>query len=184
MKKNLTITVLLTLVFSIESIAQKNAKPMALRAMYVYIGGTLGGSMEIKGESLDILSPNAIDVLAYSEGISSPGCTNNICGIPNQQDLSFTIYQTKNYPILRQALITHAVLNLELTVINGASETSKIYLEDAYISSISGGGSGGEDRLTANITIGAKKWHYSYTPDKGTPTSHGWNFETNKLFIH
>lgn len=185
MKKNLTIAFLLTLVFSIGSFAQKNAKPTALRAMYIYIGGTLGGSMEIKGESVDALSPNAIDVLAYSEGISSPGCINNNCPVPNQQDLSFTIYQTKNFPILRQALITHAVLNMELTVINGALETSKIYLEDAFISSISSGGSGGEDRLTANISVSAKKWFYSYKPSAREATiSHGWNFETNTAFTH
>ena len=39
-------------------------------------------------------------------------------------------------------------------------------MKDCLISSISTGGSGGEDRLTENITINFGEFEYAYTPQK------------------
>ena len=46
---------------------------------------------------------------------------------------------------------------------------AKIKLTEVLITSISTGGSGGEDRLTENVTLNFSKVHFDYTPqdDKG-----------------
>ena len=39
-------------------------------------------------------------------------------------------------------------------------------MKDCIVSSISTGGSGGEDRITENITINFGEFEYTYTPQK------------------
>ncbi|HEX3867907.1 MAG TPA: type VI secretion system tube protein Hcp, partial [Gemmatimonadaceae bacterium] len=46
-----------------------------------------------------------------------------------------------------------------------------IELDELIVTSLSEGGSGGEDRLTENVTLNFAKFLYTYTPQKadGTP---------------
>jgi type VI secretion system secreted protein Hcp len=54
-------------------------------------------------------------------------------------------------------------------------EYVKIHIEDIIVSSISTGGSGGEDRLTENVTLNFGRFKVDYTPQKadgsGEPTA-------------
>ena len=45
-------------------------------------------------------------------------------------------------------------------------EYIKIELESLLVTSVSTGGSGGEDRLTENITLNFKRFKYIFTPQK------------------
>ena len=177
MKKTLALKFLFLFLVTLSSRAQQNARPQAV-TMTVQIGGTtpsnLGGALA---------SPNLITILAFSEGLSSSCTTQNTCPVATQQDISMTMYQTSDFILLRQALINHTKFNLELTAAFGNGDLSKIYIEDATVSSISNGGSGGEDRLTMNVSIYAPKWdHYFDTAGVGGISHFGWNFLTNSTF--
>jgi type VI secretion system secreted protein Hcp len=45
-------------------------------------------------------------------------------------------------------------------------EYIKIKMEKVMVTSISTGGSGGEDRLTENVTLNFAKFNYEYVPQK------------------
>ena len=64
-------------------------------------------------------------------------------------------------------------------------EYIKLKLQEVLITSVSTGGSGGEDRLTENITLNFAKFNLDYTPqdDKGaagTAIPAGWDVAANK----
>ncbi len=66
-----------------------------------------------------------------------------------------------------------------------ALEYLKIKMEDVIISSISTGGSGGEDRLTENVTLNFGKVSVDYVPQKpdgsgDAPIKMGWDIAANK----
>jgi type VI secretion system secreted protein Hcp len=179
MKKKLIIIVLFPLLIALNSNAQQNARPAAI-SMILQIGGSapsnLGGGMAF---------PGLMNVLAWSENISSNCTATNVCATPNQQDLSITLYQEDDYILMRQALLNNVLLNLELTNTGSSpASVSKIYLESARIASISTGGSGGEDKLTMNVTFSAPKWDHYYIPAVGPSIHYGWNFITNTPFSH
>ena len=63
-------------------------------------------------------------------------------------------------------------------------EYLKIKMTDVIISSVCTGGSGGEDRLTENVTLNFGKFQVEYTPQKkdgaGEPAvTVGWNIAEN-----
>ena len=69
-----------------------------------------------------------------------------------------------------------------------AGETPLIYLvikmTEVMVTAVSTGGSGGEDRLTENVTLNFAKVEVTYTPqDKtgkaGDPIPYGWNIAEN-----
>lgn len=181
MKTKLTFKLIFLTLFAFNSWAQNNAKPQAID-MTIQIGGSLPSNL---GGALAF--PSLIPVLAWSEGISTSCTTANTCPTPNQQDISFTVYQTTDFIRFRKALLTNTKFNLELVSAFGNGDVSKIYLEDASVSSISTGGSGGEDRLTMNVSIFAPKWDHNFQPSKASGMSSihfGWNFVTNTAFSH
>jgi len=134
---------------------------------------------ELKGESKDSKHKGEIDVLAWSWGASNSGNaqvgTGAGAGKVNVQDLSFTKY------------IDSATCPMLLTVCNGKHwdsalltvrkagenpvEYLKIKMTEVLVTSLSTGGSGGEDRLTENVTLNFAKVNVDYTPqdDKGKP---------------
>ena len=65
-------------------------------------------------------------------------------------------------------------------------EYLKIKMTDVLITSVSTGGSGGEDRLTENVTLNFAKVNSEYQPQKkdgskdGGPIPFGWDIEENK----
>jgi type VI secretion system secreted protein Hcp len=66
-------------------------------------------------------------------------------------------------------------------------EYIKITMSDLIVTSVSTGGSGGEDRLTENVTLNFAKVKFEYDPQakegagKGVKTA-AWNIAENKAF--
>ena len=150
---------------------------------------------DIKGESTDKKHPDQIDVLAWSWGISNSGTTHQGggggAGKANVQDLSFTKYTDASSHALLLAASNgqhYAKANLYVRKAGGKGapiEYIKIEMDEVMITSVSCGGSGGEDRLTENVTLNFAKVKYEYTPQKadgsgdGTKET-GWDIAANK----
>jgi type VI secretion system secreted protein Hcp len=132
----------------------------------------------IDGESTDKVKTKWIDVLAWSWGISNSGTTHQGMGggsgKANVQDLSFTKYVDASSHALLGAVSTGEHFPTANLVVRKAAgkdaviEYIKIDMEEVLITSVSTGGSGGEDRLTENVTLNFAKVTYKYTPQ--TPT--------------
>lgn len=148
---------------------------------------------DIKGESIDSSHKEEIDVLAWSWGMSQSGTTHTGtgggAGKVNVQDLSFTKWVDKASSNLMLYCCngTH-IPEAKLTVRKAGAtplEYLVITLNDMIISSVSTGGSGGEDRLTENVTINFAKVKVSYQPQKadgsadGGAIEMGWNIPEN-----
>lgn len=120
----------------------------------------------VKGESRDSAKKEAIDVLAWSWGSSSSASGRRIqCSI---QDVSVTKYVDAASPdLLMGQLDGHVYRTAKLTV-RKAGDTPLEYIviefNDVRITSVSTGGSGGEDRLTENISFNFSSAVYTYTP--------------------
>jgi type VI secretion system secreted protein Hcp len=154
--------------------------------MFIKIG-------DIKGESSDAAHKESIDVLAWSWGMSQSGSAHvgggAGSGKVNVQDLSITKYVDKGTTALMLASCkgTH-IPKAVLTVRKAGDkplEYIKVTLEDVIVSSISTGGSGGEDRLTENVTLNFAKFKVEYTPQDakgggGAATTAGWNIPANE----
>ena len=86
------------------------------------------------------------------------------------QDLSLTKYIDKATPNLQLACATGKHYKDALLTVRKAGdkplEYLKITMTDVLISSVSTGGSGGEDRLTENVTLNFGKFKTEYTPQK------------------
>lgn len=137
----------------------------------------------IKGESRDkVLGPKGdIDVLAWSWGMSQSGTTHmgggGGSGKASFQDLSFTKYIDSATNALMTSLAKGTHLpKVVLTVRKAGDGQSKyilITMEEVLITSISTGGSGGEDRLTENITLNFGKVTFAYSPQDVSGTVAG-----------
>jgi type VI secretion system secreted protein Hcp len=105
------------------------------------------------------------------------------------QDISITKWVDSSSPSLLLTCCngTHYdEANLTIRKAGGASpvEYIKIKLTEVFITSISTGGSGGEDRLTENVSLNFGTYSLLYTPqdDKGgagTPVPAGWDIAAN-----
>lgn len=153
--------------------------------MFIKIG-------DIKGESKDKAHKEKIDVLAWSWGVSNSGNAQvgggAGAGKVNVQDLSFTKYVDSATSPLLVAACNGKHYDQALLIVRKAGEHPveyiKIKMEEVLITSLSTGGSGGEDRLTENVTLNFAKVHVDYTPqdDKGkagTAIPFGWDIAAN-----
>jgi type VI secretion system secreted protein Hcp len=128
----------------------------------------------VPGESADKTHGGEIDVLAWSWGASQSGTTHvgtgGGAGKANFQDLSFTKYIDKGSTPLLQHCATGKHITEALLTVRKAGGTPleylKIKLTDCLVSSYSTGGSGGEDRLTENVTLNFAKVDYEYVQQK------------------
>jgi type VI secretion system secreted protein Hcp len=128
----------------------------------------------IKGESLDDKHKGEIEVLSWSWGVSQSahagGGGGRSTGKANVQDVTFTKYLDKASPILlKYCLSGKHIKEAQLTVRKAGDkplEYLKLKLKDAIVSSVSTGGSGGEDRLTENVSINFGNVAYEYVPQK------------------
>jgi type VI secretion system secreted protein Hcp len=135
--------------------------------MFIKIG-------DIKGESQDKKHLEEIDVLAWSWGMSNSGTTHmgggGGAGKVSVQDISFTKYVDS----ASNALIMHCCQGKHVPKVTlicrkaggTAIEFIEIDMEDAIVTAVSTGGSGGEDRLTENVTLNFSKFKYTYRPQK------------------
>ncbi|NVJ67371.1 MAG: type VI secretion system tube protein Hcp [Gammaproteobacteria bacterium] len=129
----------------------------------------------VEGESLDAEHRDEIDVLAWSWGSSTNGRSTCV------QDISLTKYADLASPQLLMGHVDGFVYpNAKLTVkrSTGASRLAYIVLDfkNLYVSSVSTGGSGGEVRITENVTLNFEEVKYQYTPQNadgsaGVPVS-------------
>jgi len=128
---------------------------------------------DIKGESVKDGHKDEIEVLAWSWGMSQSGTTHmgtgGGAGKVNVQDISFTHYVDKGSPTIIQACCKgnhYPEATLTMRKAGGGSplEYVVIKLSDVIITSVSTGGSGGEDLLTENVTLNFAKFEYSYQP--------------------
>jgi type VI secretion system secreted protein Hcp len=127
---------------------------------------------DIKGESQDKVHAGEIDVLAWSWGLSNNGTTHigggGGTGKSSVQDLSVTKWIDKATPtIMLQALTGEHLKDAVLTVRKAGAtpvEFLKIEMRDILVTSVSTGGSGGEDRLTENVSLNFGSFKLTYTP--------------------
>lgn len=126
------------------------------------------------GESADEKHKNEIDVLAFSWGLSQSGSMHIAggggSGKVNVQDMSITKYLDKASTVLMQKCcsgkhFTSAVLTCRKAG-DKPVEYFKVTMEEVLVSSVSEGGSGGEDKQTENITLNFAKVKVEYTPQK------------------
>jgi type VI secretion system secreted protein Hcp len=154
--------------------------------MFIKIG-------DIKGESTDDKHKDEIDVLSWSLGATQAGTSGHGggggAGKVQLQDLTFTKYIDKATPTLFKLCCSGTHIDKVLLTVRKAGGTAleylKISLEEAIVSSIATGGSGGQDRLTENISLNFSKVKVDYTPQtaKGAgeaPVGHGWDIAANK----
>ena len=93
-------------------------------------------------------------------------------GKANVQDLSFTKYTDSSSHALLLAASNgqhYPKANLVVRKAGGKGapiEYIKINMTEVLITSVSSGGSGGDDRLTENVTLNFAKVKYEYTPQK------------------
>lgn len=147
---------------------------------------------DIKGDSIDSTHKDETEVLAWSWGMSQSGSTHSGtgggAGKVNVQDISFTKYIDKGSTVLMLYCCngTH-IPEAKLTVRKAGANPVEyliITFNDMLITSVSTGGSGGEDRLTENVTINFAKVKVSFSGQKADGTAEaaaemGWNIPEN-----
>ena len=147
----------------------------------------------LKGESQDASHKGEIDILAWSWGSSNSGTTHmgggGGAGKVSVQDMSVTKYVDNSSTDLMLACCNGKHLETIVLTVRKAGEKPLEYIvitmKDCLISSISTGGSGGEDRLTENVSINFASVEMQYTEQKpdGTgaaPKRFGWNIAKNE----
>lgn len=147
----------------------------------------------IKGESKLKDHVDEIDVLAWSWGLSQSGTFHagggGGAGKVNVQDLSFTKWVDKSSPELMLACSNGKHIPKAVLSIRKAGEKPLDYvvitIEKLLVSSVSTGGSGGEDRLTENVTVNFTKVKVEYQEQdekggpKGGKVTYSWDIEQN-----
>jgi len=149
---------------------------------------------KIKGESRDkTQGPKGdIDILAWSWGLSQSGSTHmgagGGAGKANFQDISFTKYIDSASQALMGSLAKGTHIDKCVLLVRKAGEGQQKYIEitmeTVIVTSVSTGGSGGEDRLTENVTLNFAKVSFDYFKQdaKGATASAGvfkWNIAEN-----
>jgi type VI secretion system secreted protein Hcp len=153
--------------------------------MFIKIGS-------IEGESVDKTHKGKIDVLAWSWGMSQSGSAHVGGGMGagkvNVQDISFTKWVDKSTTNLMQACCKGSHFADAVLIVRKAGETPleyiKISLKNVLVTAVSTGGSGGEDRLTENVTLNFEEFKIEYQEqnEKGGVKSKpefAWNIAKN-----
>lgn len=151
-------------------------------------------SGDIKGESKDHKHKDEIDVLAWSWGVSQSGTFHmgggGGSGKASFQDISVTKYVDKaSNGLLRACSTGEALPTADLYVRKAGKKPLEyivIKMKNVLVSSISTGGSGGEDRITENISLNFEEIEYTYTPQKAdgsgdAPMPFKFNIGTNEF---
>lgn len=148
----------------------------------------------IKGESKDKTHKGETDVLAWSWGLSNSGTFHLAggggAGKCNAQDLSFTKYVDAGSADLQLSCATGKHLKNAKLVVRKAGTTPLEYiiieLTEVLVTSVSTGGSGGEERLTENVTLNFAEVHYTHwtqteTGGKGESSEFKYDFAENTI---
>jgi type VI secretion system secreted protein Hcp len=147
----------------------------------------------VEGESKDKTHLKQIDVLAWSWGLSNSGSAHvgggAGSGKVNVQDVSITKWVDSASPKLVLACCEGSHYSQVLLTVRKAAgkaplEYVKITLSEVLVAGISTGGSGGEERLTENVTLNFGKFSMDYTPQQddgsaGTAINAAWDVAGN-----
>ena len=146
----------------------------------------------VDGEAQDSKHKKEIYVLSWSWGMNNSGSAHNGSGAgagkANVHDLTFTKWVDTATPTLALACCSGKHFKDATLIIRKAGdkplEYVKIKMETVMITSVSTGGSGGEDRLQESVTLNFAKVNLDYVPqnDKGaagTPIPMSWDIASN-----
>ncbi len=147
---------------------------------------------DIKGESSDSKHKGEIDVLAWSWGLTQSGTMTagggGGAGKVSVQDISLTKYVDKSSPMLILACCNGKHFKEAVLTVRKAGEKPleylKITMKQLLVSSLSTGGSAGEDRLKENVALNFAEFKVAYVPQKADGSSEpaievGWNIAEN-----
>lgn len=148
---------------------------------------------DIKGESQDSAKKDWIDVLSWSWGMSQSGTTHmgggGGAGKVNVQDISLTKYVDAASSDLMLFCANGKHIDKGQLIVRKAGEHPleyiKIDIKEIMVTAVSTGGSGGEDRLTENVTLNFARYTYTYTIQDekgktGASPHHDWDIAKNK----
>ncbi len=166
MKKHLLL-ILITLSFILVSSNYSHAQIDLFLKITDNNGNIILGESQITGHI------NEVDVLAWSQSSSNCPVGSPAACAPTTGEFSFTTYYGRHSNLLRKSLYLGLPLNEVVfsTVMPNAGNPKdyiKIILTQVSVTSISEGGSGGEDRFAQNINLDARiiKWiYYRYNPN-------------------
>lgn len=147
---------------------------------------------DVPGEAQSSKHTGEIDVLAWSWGMAQSGTmhagSGGGGGKVSIQDLSITKYIDKSSPVLMLYTCNGKQFPKVVLTIEHSGKTLvpylKITMTEVIVTSLSTGGSGGQDRLTENITFNFAEVDVEYTPmnQDGTslpPIRFGWDVAKN-----
>jgi type VI secretion system secreted protein Hcp len=154
--------------------------------MFIKIG-------DVKGEATDDKHKGEIEVLSWSLGATQTGTAGigggGGAGKVQMQDMVITKYIDKSSAALFKMCCDGTHIDKVLLTVRKAGGTALEYikwnLEEVMVSSITTGGSGGQDKLTENITLNFARVKLEYTPQnaKGAGEAsiiQGWDLAKNK----
>lgn len=133
--------------------------------MFLKLDGVTGEAQDAQGHA------DEIDVLAWSWGVSQSGTTHMGGGAGagklSVQDISLTKFVDRSTPTLWMFCANGKHIATGMLTLRKAGENPLEYvtieLKDIMITSCSTGGSGGEDRLTENVTLNFAEFTMTYT---------------------
>jgi type VI secretion system secreted protein Hcp len=149
---------------------------------------------KIPGESkdADAAFKGKIDVLAWSWGLSQSGSFQmgggGGSGKVNVSDISFSKWVDISTPVLMLACANGDHIPKAVLTVRKAGKKPlnyiQITMEKIIVSSISTGGSGGEDRLTESVSLNFAKASFKYiqqsdTGGEDTKKEFKWDIEAN-----
>ena len=147
---------------------------------------------EISGESQDATHADTIDVLAWSWSMSQSGSFHTGggggAGKASFGDISVTKWVDKSSTVLMKYCSNGDHFPTAKIIVRKAGKTPLEYiiltLTAVMVTAVSTGGSGGEDKLTENVTFNFREFKIEYIPQKedGTGDSaleFAWNIATN-----
>jgi type VI secretion system secreted protein Hcp len=134
---------------------------------------------DIKGEAQDDKHKSEIDVLSWSWGASNAGSASTGGGAGsgkvNVQDVTITKWVDLATPsVLNAVCVGKHIPEVTLTVRKAGEkplEYLTITMSEVLITSFSTGGSGGEDRLTENLTLNFAQFKIVYKEQTKTGTA-------------
>jgi type VI secretion system secreted protein Hcp len=140
------------------------------------------GKVKIEGSSKHAKHKGEVPILAWSWGASNTGDLHGGSGASggkaHVQDISVTKYVDSCSNALLDAVCTGGRIDQAWLYITNATGEQTDFLtlelsEGVLITSLSTGGSGGEDKLTENITLHFGKFKFMYQPQKDDGSKDG-----------
>lgn len=147
---------------------------------------------EIKGEAQDKEHKDEMDILAWSWGLSQSGSFHHGggggAGKASFQDISITKWVDLASTQLALYCANGDHFDKAVLTVRKAGKKPVDYIvitmTDVLVTSVSTGGSGGEDRLTENVTLNFREVEVKYTMQKkdgsaGDKKEFAWNIAEN-----